>query len=182
MAEEREASNDRGNPWWLLLTAGFVSAMLPVATLVHGIYQSRTEGIRKDRELELERVSREANLEKAWLEVAVDGDRPEAQRRQVLKFLAGKENEVGKWAKEALASVEQDIKVLEVKLEQTEAKLAEVEGQGEKRQAESRALTSQVGDLKARLGQGPRLPPPREIPLESIRPRESSEEIPVPGK
>jgi len=155
----------RDNPWWLLLATGVASAMLPVATLVHSVYQADIEAKRRDNEIELAAQSQRISQEKEWLEIAVDASRAEAQRDQVLRFLAKGDGRVGEWAREESTHLKQVIEQLKKDLESAKAALGEAKAQAPG--VAQAALADKVDMLKVRLGQAPpdAASTPRRSPL-----------------
>lgn len=149
----KEAVRQRGSPWWLVLAAGVGSSMLPIATLIHGIYQGRVEESRRERELGLAERTQLISQERAWLEIAVDAQRPEAQRQQVLRFLAKGEGRVAQWAKEESNDLEKVIEALENDLANERAALQAARKAESCPSEKTHALENAVQVLKVRLGQ-----------------------------
>jgi hypothetical protein len=158
----KEAFRQRGSPWWLVLAAGIGSSMLPVATLIHGMYQARVEESRRERELGLAERTQLISQDRAWLEIAVDAQRPEAQRQQVLRFLAKGEGRVAQWAREESNDLAKVIKALESDLANERAALQAARKAESCPTEKTHALENAVQILKVRLGQSSTSDPNRE--------------------
>lgn len=96
----------RYSPWWVVVATLIASPMLPLATFVYGMVQSEAEQARRERELGLAEQAQVMSQERDWLQIAVDPARPEAQRRQVLRFLAKGEGRIAAWAREHASAVD----------------------------------------------------------------------------
>lgn len=155
-------SQRRFSPWWLVVATLIASPMLPLATFIFGMVQSQAEQARGERELSLAEQAQIMSQERDWLQIAVDPARPEAQRRQVLRFLAKGEGRIAEWAREELEAVETQIAVLQADLADTEAALDAALTTNPCSSEKAETLTTRANAIRIRLGQSPIATDPNE--------------------
>lgn len=136
-------------PWWknaaLLAAYGSLIALVPaLVTGVAGWFETR-------RELELSASKQEHERTLAYLGLAVDPDATEAERAQVLRFLAAQSDDaIGAWARAELALVQH-------KLDELQTEQAELTAEVATAATKASVAQSQAAELQVQAREDPKL-------------------------